>query len=84
VRGVPDGVEIGNLVCEKFDKIKSDGDSQDDRVTDNFERIWQVDDTEALEKAESSDSRVKVEAGREAGAESEAESFKRVHGGCLR
>ena len=80
VDGVPDGVEPGYFVGEKFEEIEADGYALHDGVGDDGEGVRKMNDAETLKKTERGDSGVKIEAGRKAGAESEAESFEGIHG----
>ena len=79
VDGIPDSVEVGNLVGEKFDEVESDGSAENDGMSDNGKRRRQMNDTEALQKAERGDGGVEIEAGRKSGAQSEAERLQGVH-----
>jgi len=83
VEGVPDRIEIGDFVCEKFDEVESNGYAEDDGVRENFEGGWEADDAKPLQQAESGHGGVEVESGGEAGAESEAKYFEGVHGSCV-
>src|SRR5262249_45169579 len=51
-------------------------------MSDNFERSGQMDHAKALKQAKGGNSRVKVEAGRKTGTESQAEGFERRHREC--
>ena len=81
VDGVPYRIEVRNFVRKKLQQIKTDGDSENPGMGEALQARRQVEDAEALEKAESRDGGVEIEAGRESGAEREAESFDRIHSG---
>ncbi len=81
VDGIPDGVHEGDFVCEKFQQIECDGRSQNPGMRETFEPRRQVDHTKTLEQAQSRDRGVKVEAGREPGAQGETEGFDGIHVG---
>jgi hypothetical protein len=83
VEGVPDRIEVGDFIGEKFDEIESNGHAENDGMGENFESRRKMDDAETLEKPESSYGGVKVESGGEAGAEGEAECFEGIHGSCV-
>ena len=80
MNGLPDGIDEGNFVGEKFHEVQDARDGKDEWVREDLKFLGEMNDAEALEKAESGDGRVDVEAGGEAGAEDKAESFERVHG----
>ena len=77
---LPNGIDERDFVGEKFHQIKNSGDGQDERVRKDLKLFGEMDDAKPLEKSESGNGGVDVEAGGEAGAEDEAESFERVHG----
>ncbi len=79
VSGIPDGVEVRNLVGEEFDEIKGDGEGENPRMGEDFQRRGKMDDAETLEEAESGDGGVEIQAGGKSGAKSEAEGFDRIH-----
>jgi len=80
VDGLPDGVDEGNFVGEKFHEVENAGDGEDERMGENLELLGEMNDAETLEEAEGGDGGVDIEAGGEAGAENEAESFEGAHG----
>jgi len=47
------------------------------------EFVGKMDNVEALEETESGDGGVKIEAGRETGAEGEADGLEGIHGGLI-
>ncbi len=79
VDGVPDRVNVRNLVRKKFQKIQRDGDSQDPGMGESLQSRRETEHSEALEQAECRDRGVEIEAGRESSAQSEAERFERIH-----
>ena len=48
-----------------------------------MELFGKMDDVETFEQTESGDSGVKIEAGRETGAEGEGDGLERIHGGLV-
>ena len=48
-------------------------------MREHLQRRRQMDDAEALKKAEGRDGRVEIQAGRKSGAKRETESLQRVH-----
>ena len=80
VDGLPDGVDEGNFVGEKFHEVENASDGEDERVREDLELFGEMDDAETLEESEGGDSGVDIEAGGEAGAEDEAEGFQGAHG----
>lgn len=83
VEKIPNGVEVRNFVGEKFENVKSDCEAENDGMGENVEFVGEMDDMEAFEEAESGDGGVKIEAGRETGAEGEADGLKRIHRGLV-
>lgn len=83
VNRVPKGVHVGHFVGEEFEKVEHPRDSEDPGMGKNFERGWKMDYTVALEKAERRNRGIEIQAGRKSSAESETESFDRIHGFIL-
>ena len=81
--GLPDGIDEGDFVGEKFHDVKNAGDGENKRMGEDLEMFGEMDDAETLEEAESGDSGVDVQAGSKTGAEDEAESFEGIHG-CIK
>jgi len=77
---IPDGVEVWNFVGEEFEDVESDGKAENDGVREDVEFFGKMDDMEAFEETESGDGGVKIEAGRETGAEGEGDGLERIHG----
>ena len=48
--GIPNGVEVRYFIGEKFNDVKSGGDSQHPRMGERLQRRGKVNDAEALEK----------------------------------
>src|ERR1700676_3296780 len=80
VNGIPNGIDVRNLVGKEFDRVQRHGDPQDPRMTQHLQGSRQVNHTEALQKAEGGNRRVKVEARRKSGAERKSKGFDRIHG----
>src|SRR5258708_37788484 len=83
VDGLPDGIDVGDFVGEKFHDVKNAGDGENKGMGEDLEMFGEMDDAETLEEAESGDSGVDVQAGSKTGAEDEAESFEGIHG-CVK
>src|ERR1700737_3587793 len=79
VDGVPDGVDVGNFVGEKFNRIESERDSENPRMRENLEGSRQMEDAVPLKKAKRRDGGVEIHAGRKSGAECETKGLQRVH-----
>lgn len=79
VQDVPDVIEVRNLVSEKFEKVQTDGETDDDRMREDLERLGQMDDAEALEEPEGAHGGIEVEAGGKSRAESHGEDLNRIH-----
>ncbi len=80
VEKIPDRVEVRNFVGEKFKDVESDGEAENDGVGEDVEFVGEMNHVEAFEETESGDGGVKIEAGREAGAEGEGDGLERIHG----
>jgi hypothetical protein len=78
--GLPDGINVGDFVGEKFHDVKNAGDGENERMSEDLEMFGKMNDPETLEEAESSDGGVEVQARGKTGSEDETESFERVHG----
>src|SRR5258708_20312274 len=78
VDGLPDGIDVGEFVGEKFHDVKNAGDGENKGMGEDLEMFGEVDDAETLEEAESGDSGVDVQAGSKTGAGDEADSFEEI------
>src|SRR5258708_35950893 len=76
VDGLPDGIDVGEFVGEKFHDVKNAGDGENKRMGEDLEMFGEMDDAETLEEAESGDSGVDVQAGSTNQGEHEAERFE--------
>ncbi len=79
VQKIPDCVEIRNLVGEKFEDVKSDGETENDGVRKYLKLFGKMNDVESFEKAECGDGGVEIEAGRKTGPEGETDGLERTH-----
>jgi hypothetical protein len=80
VDGLPDGIDVGDFVGEKFHDVEDAGDGENEGMSEDLEMFGEMDDAESLEEAKSGDGGVDVEAGGKTGPEHKAESFQRAHG----
>ena len=80
MNGLPDGIDVGDFVGEKFHNVENASNCEDERMGENLKMFGKMNNAEALEQTESRDGGVEVEAGGKTGAEDEAESFERAHG----
>ncbi len=79
MKKIPNGIEVRNLVGKKFENVEADRKAENDRMRQDCEFVRKMDDVEALEQAKRSDRRVKIEAGRKTGSESERDNLERIH-----
>ena len=62
VDSVPNGVEVRDFVRQEFQQVEKDGDSENPGMREYLQFRREMEDAEALEKAESGDSGVEIEA----------------------
>ena len=77
--GLPDGVDEGHFVSEKFHKVEDAGDGKDEGVGEDLQLFGKMNDSETLEKPERRYRGVDIKARGETGAEDETESFEGAH-----
>ena len=68
VDGIPDGINVWNLVREEFQKIERDRDSKNPGMGKGLQSWREMEHSEALEKTERRDGGVEIEAGRKSSA----------------
>src|SRR6267142_4221298 len=81
VDGIPDGVEVRYLVREKFNQIKSDGNSKDPWVGKNLQGRRKLQHAVTLEQAKGGDGGVEIQSGGKPGTKREAKRFDKIHAG---
>src|SRR6266404_5585210 len=81
VDGVPDRIEVRYLVREKFNQIKSDGNSKDPWVGKNLQGQRKLQHAVTLEQAKGGDGGVEIQSGGKPGAKPEAKRSDEIHAG---
>jgi hypothetical protein len=68
VHGVPDGVDRRDLVGQEFDHVEEGRENDDRNLRDDLETGREVEHSDAMEKAERRDGRVKAQPRRDCGS----------------
>jgi hypothetical protein len=86
VDGVPGGVNPGNFIGEKFQKIKNARDGDDHGIAQRFERLISRRERDPVEmdgEAGDENGEVEINASETSQAESDAEEMKFFHAGSM-